>query len=250
MCRKRLLGRTGRKHKQKKQELKVEVVSKQEVEQLLTSCDVPQEHDLSDDDLEEEVLKPLVRSLVEEVYWEHVSKYKAAYKQLVSAATYYNSIALAVRNLRPLHQTLALDIVDNHWKSKSCAMLALARTDGADVMGQGYCQLRGVKCECACLCSVCGKPQWDRLCMLWQRGKCECRIVGVTRGVRWDSNIWLAGSNAEAAAVSVRLPSCCLEGDGTAFAYSQQLAADLQLLDKTMLAGECAPQLTRARRGS
>ena len=78
MCRKRPLGRTGRKHKQKKQELKVEVVSKQEVEQLLTSCDVPQEHDLSDDDMEE--LKSIVRCLVDEVYAVHISKYKAAYK--------------------------------------------------------------------------------------------------------------------------------------------------------------------------
>ena len=113
------------------------------------------------------------------------SAYEDAYNQLQGAALDYNKIAWAVRNLHPRHQALALEGADFHWRTLSNAMLAAARACGADVMGQGYCQLRGVPCECAYLCNVCGKPQWDGLCLLWQRGKCECRIVGVTPGARW-----------------------------------------------------------------
>ena len=44
----------------------MEVVEKQEAEQLLTAGDVPQEQELSDDDMEE--LKLIVFFLVDEVY--------------------------------------------------------------------------------------------------------------------------------------------------------------------------------------
>ena len=115
----------------------------------------------------------------------HNSAYEDAYNQLQGAASDYNQIAWAVRNLHARQQALALEVAHLQWRALSNAMLAAAHARGANVMGQGFCQLRSVPCECADLCKVCGKPQWDGHCLSWQRGKCECRIGSVTPGARW-----------------------------------------------------------------
>ena len=137
--------------------------------------------------------------LVDEVDNMHRDAYCDVYWPLFGYAKHYNAIAWAVRSLSPYQQSLALDSAHYEWCKDAKAMLALERANGADVMGPGFCQLRGSvsECNCSILCAVCGLPQWHNHCRLWQRGKCECRIVGVTPSGRWLKHF----SDAEVAEV-------------------------------------------------
>ena len=131
-------------------------------------------------------IQQVVRCLVDEVVNTHSKAYSKAYWPLMGYAKHYNAIAWAVRSLSPYQQSLALDSAHDEWLQDARAMLALERANGADVMGPGFCQLRGSvsECKCSILCAVCGLPQWHNHCRLWRRGKCECRIVGVTPSSR------------------------------------------------------------------
>ena len=144
-------------------------------------------------------INQFVCCLVDEVVNTHSEAYCRVHWHLKSDAKHYNSIAWAVRSLPPHQQFLALDRAEYEWCTRAKAMLALERANGKDVMGPGFCQLRGgiSECKCSVLCAVCGLPQWDNHCRLWQRGKCECRIVGVTPGGRWLKDF----SDAEVAEV-------------------------------------------------
>jgi len=159
---------------------------------------------------EQEQLKPgdeihqVVCCLVDEVENMHRSAYADTYWPLLGAAKNYNAIAWAVRSLPPYQQFLALDSAEYEWGKYAKAMLALERANGKDVKGPGFCQLRSQsvsECTCSVLCAVCGLPQWHHHCRLWQRGKCECRIVGVTPNGRWLKSY----SDAEVAEV---WPNC------------------------------------------
>ena len=147
MCKKVRLGRTGTKHLKKKRKLALSGSEKREQVQLPSAAEPPA-CELADAAVLEEV-KDILCELVDNVAAKLEVPVEHASCSFVHAATEYNSIRFAVRELPLAIQGTALQGAWVKLCRCSRTLVPLLRTCRADLMGQGFCQLRQLDCECS-----------------------------------------------------------------------------------------------------